>query len=167
MAAAHRNEKRGGKVEIRAQYTPDGEEEQALREASAALRALVPGLGVGADNVASTIISTWIASRCRQATSRRIGTECIVFDHNGAKLAGVVSAALPAIGAALDGIPPDKALFALSREEVVRVFTVGYCAVEAALVTVDESPDFAEFPGDRPAPKGPLFDPNLDDGVPF
>lgn len=164
MAAAQNKKERGGKVEIRAQYTPDMEEEQALREASAALRALVPSLGVGADNVASTIISTWISSRCRQATSRRIGTECIVFDHNNSKLAGIVSAALPTIGTALDGIPPDKALFALSRDEVIRVFTVGYCAVESALVAVDESPDFSEFPGDRPAPQ---IGTELNDEVPF
>lgn len=154
--AAQRNqpgERRGGKVMIKAQYEPDQEEEQALQEASAALRALVPQLGMGATQVTSAVITAWIASRCRQATARRAPTECIVFDHNDAKLKGVVQAALPAIGASLDGIPPDAPLFALSRDEVVRVFIAGYRSVEAALVAADESPDFAEFPGDRPAPE--------------
>lgn len=172
--AAQRNpnsqngERKGGKVMIKAQYEPDQEEEQALNEASAALRALVPQLGAGATQVASAVITAWIASRCRQATARRAPTECIVFDHNNAKLKGVVQAALPAIAGGLDGIPPDKALFALSRDEVVRVFIVGYRAVEAALVAVDEGPDFADFPGDRPAPRvGSHLTDDMNDEVPF
>lgn len=163
MAAPKYNARRGGKVEIKAHYVPDEEEEQALREASAALRALVPSLGVGATNVASATISAWIASRTRQATERRFITERIVFDHADAKLAGIISAALPAIAAGIDGVPPDKPLFELSREDVVRVFRVAFLAIEAALVVVDESPDFAEFPGDRPAPSIG----SLDDEIPF
>lgn len=152
MAAHQANARRGGKVEIKAQYVPDEEEEQALREAAAALRALVPSLGVGATNVASAVISAWITSRSRQATARRFITERIVFDHQNAKLTGVVTAALPAIAAGLDGIPPDKPLFELSREEIVRVLVVGHLGITEALCATDEAPDFAEFPGDRMAP---------------
>lgn len=136
-------QKGGKKVLERTSAAPDPQEEQALHEAAAALHALLPGVQQ-TDRVASAVITAWIMSRCRQAAGQRL-TENIVFDHNNAKLKGVVAAALPQIGAALSGLPADTPLFALSKEDVIRVFLTGHIAIREALIAADEAPDFIEL----------------------
>lgn len=131
---------RGGPKKVEGPQTPpDLQEQQALNEAVAALKALAPGLHQS-ERIASTIISTWIASRCRQAAESRL-PESVACDHGDARMKGYALAALPNIGAALGDLPSDVPFFQLSKDQVVNVLVTGYRWIEAAAVGASEEPN--------------------------
>lgn len=126
---------------------PDPDEAQALAHAAEAGRV--------SEQVATAVISAWIAKRAELSAGARL-TENLAFDLGNSKLKGIVTAALPAIGAALDGFPADVAFFDLPAPVVVDLFAIAYRAIQEAEVACDERPEFVPL---KKLPNG--------DGVPF
>lgn len=119
------------KVKVRGSASsPDPDEATALAHAATAAR--IP------ESTATACISAWISKRAQLSAGARL-TENLAFDLRDAKLRGIVAAALPKIGAALN-VPPGVAFFDLPRDAVIDLFCIAYQAVQDAEVAADERP---------------------------
>lgn len=117
---------------------PDPEEQAAVARAASTLRELAPNLP-HPEAVATAVISAWIIERVRLAIGRVCGEH--VFDMGDSHLRGTIEASLPKLGEALAHLPPGKALFDLSKDEVVDVFAAGFLAgKERGALLNDEIP---------------------------
>lgn len=126
---------------------PDPHEERALARAADAVARFGGGKP---EAVAAVAISTWIIERTRLTASHRVNAE-LLFDLKDARMRGLAEAALPAIANTLGHIPSDKALFELSREQVLDVGMAFLEGIREAAVSANES---LGFPFDDHIPFG-------------
>lgn len=120
--------------------SPDYQEVEALNRAEAALNYFSPGLPKPRA-LAEVAISAWIIARTSMAASVRLSAD-LVFDLKDARMRGFLEAALPQIGAALAHLPADIALFDLSKDQILDVFSAAIAGAREAAVSANESLGF-------------------------